>query len=160
MPPVPTQAPDQEFVTANDVKVRAWKLPEEEGVVRVYVHSEARQATDEQILQTKCDQFEAALQYLHEGLPVPRRLKNIKKVERKVGRLQEKYKSVAHLYEVEVKQKEGTQLAASVTFSKRTSHQKNPDHRRVCAQHQPPGLPKRLRAPTGGSRRLRPCSQS
>ncbi len=124
VPPVPTQAPDQEFVTANEVKVRAWKLPEEEGVVRVYVHSEARQATDEQILQTKCDQFEAALQYLHEGLPVPRRLKNIKKVERKVGRLQEKYKSVAHLYEVEVKQKEGTQRAASVTFSKRTSHQK------------------------------------
>ena len=92
-------------------------------MLRVYVHSEARQATEEQILQRKCNQFETALEYLNEGLSLPRRLKNIRKVERKVGRLQEKYQSVAHLYEVEVKQKKGTSLAESVTFSTRVSHQ-------------------------------------
>ncbi len=123
-PPVPTEAPDQAFETAKGVQVRAWKLSEKEGALRVYVHSEARQATDEQILQTKCHQFEAALEHLHEGLPVPRRLKNFSKVERKVGRLQEKYRSVAHLYEVKVKQKEGTHLAELVTLRVRASHQK------------------------------------
>ena len=122
-PPVPTRAPDQQFETASGVKVRAWNLSEEEETLRVHVHSEARQATEEQILQKKCNQFEAALESLNEGLSLPRRLKNIRKVERKVGRLQEKYQSVAHLYAVEVKQKEGTLLAESVTFSARASHQ-------------------------------------
>ncbi len=122
-PPVPTEPPDQRFETANEVQVQAWKLSKEEGALRVYVHSEAQQATQEQILQTKCKRFEAALEYLNEGLPLPRRVKNISKVARKVGRLQEKYRAVAHLYEVEVKQKKGTHLAESVTFSARASHQ-------------------------------------
>ena len=98
--------------------------------MRVYVHSEARQATEEQILQKKCNQFEAALESLNEGLSLPRRLKNIWKVERKVGRLQEKYQSVAHRYAVEVKQKEGTLLAESVTFSARASHQERTPYSR------------------------------
>ncbi len=122
---MPTEAPDHQFLTANEVKVQAWKLSEEEGASRVYVRSEARNATEEQDQQTQCHQFETALEYMNEGLPLPRRLKNIEKVGRKVGRLQEKYRSVAHLYEVEVKQKEGTQLAESVTFSARISHQKS-----------------------------------
>ena len=105
----------------------------------------------------------AALESLNEGLSLPRRLKNIRKVERKVGRLQEKYQSVAHRYAVEVKQKEGALLAESATFSARVSHQERTQASGgyvLSVPATPPGLWKRLREPTGDSRRLRPPSES
>ena len=101
-PPVPTTDPEAEFTTAGKTKIRAWRLPEEDGEHRVYVHSEARQITAEQILEAKCAKFEAELENLHAGLSKPRYLKNYEKVLVKVGRLKEEYKKVSHLYEVTI----------------------------------------------------------
>ena len=131
-PPVPTKDPDQEFTTAGNKKIRAWKLYKDESEQHVYIHSEAKQHTADQILAAKCTKFEEELTHLHEGLSKPGCLKNHEKVLRKVGRLTEKYKKVAYMYEVKVTQKKdrtkGTrkktkkkkvQHAASVTFTKR-----------------------------------------
>ncbi len=80
-PAVPTREPDQAFETAGGVKIRSWELskkgrePQEKGPKEgeseeneledqeqfVHVHSEARQATEEQIFATKCAKYEEAL---------------------------------------------------------------------------------------------------
>ena len=151
-PPVPEGEPDEQFETAGGVKIKAWKLADEEeeveeegeveeeeeveeagevekageveeaGELRVYVHSEAKQATEDQILETKCTKFEEALRKLNAGLSKPGFLKNYDKVTMKVGRLREKYKKISHLYEVKVNPKKGTKHAASITVTKLTSH--------------------------------------
>ncbi len=127
-PPVPENKPDQQFETAGGVKIKAWKVTKEEKDVediaelRVFVHSGAKQAKEDQILETLCKKFVKALTTLHEGLSKPRNLTNIDEVTIKVGSLKEKYKKVSHLYEVEVNKKEGTKHAASVTVTKRASH--------------------------------------
>jgi len=86
------------------------------------VHSEAKQATEDQILETKCEKFLEALTKLHAGLSKPGYLKNYHKVLVKVGRLREKFKQVSHLYEVTVTPKKGTKFAASVTVTRLASH--------------------------------------
>ncbi len=136
-PPVPENKPDQQFTTAGGVKIKAWKITKKEKDVedvedekdvednaelRVFVHSEAKQAKEDQILETQCKKFVKALTTLHEGLSKPGYLKNYEKVTIKVGRLKEKYKKVSHLYEVEVSKKEGTKHAESVTVARRASH--------------------------------------
>ncbi len=130
-PPVPENKPDQQFTTAGGVKIKAWKITKKEKDVedvednaelRVFVHSEAKQAKEDQILETQCKKFVKALTTLHEGLSKPGYLKNYEKVTIKVGHLNEKYKKVSHLYEVEVSKKEGTKHAASVTVTRRASH--------------------------------------
>ncbi len=140
-PPVPEGKPDEQFETAGGVKIKAWKIieaegeaeeegeveeaeggVEEAGELRVYVHSEAKQATEDQILETKCEKFLEALTKLHAGLSKPGCLKNYHKVLVKVGRLREKFKQVSHLYEVTVTPKKGTKFAASITVTRQASH--------------------------------------
>ncbi len=140
---VPTREADQAFETAGGVKIRAWELSKQDMKTQesepnegkseeneledqerfVYVHSEARQATEEQILETKCADYEEALTKLHEGLSKPKYLKNYEKVLVKIGRLREKYKKVSHTYQVTVTRKKGTKHAESVRFTKLEVHE-------------------------------------
>jgi transposase len=145
-PPVPERIPEEQFETASGVKIKVWELTEaeedgeadgeveENGAVgadekgaadeerRIYVHSEAKQATEDAMLEGQGERFLAALAKLHAGLSKRGYLKNYEKVLRKVGRLTEKYKTVARLYEVEVTKKDGTQQAGSVTVTRLDSH--------------------------------------
>ena len=61
------------------------------------------------------ERFETALRNLHAGLSKPGYLKNLEKVQRKVGRLIEEYKRVASQYEVQVSPGEKGK-AKAVTF--------------------------------------------
>ena len=143
-PPVPERTSDRQFETASGVKIKVWELiepepdakveVEENGAVdtdetvaadeerRIYVHSEAKQATEDAILESQSERYLAALAKLHAGLSKRGYLKNYEKVLRKVGRLTEKYKTVVRLYEVKVAKKKGTQQAASVTVTRLDSH--------------------------------------
>ena len=78
------------------MQVRAWKLEEENAEQRVYLHSEARQAVSDQIVTTKRAKLEAAIAHLNEGIAVPGRPKKYEVIQRKVGRLLEKYKQVGY----------------------------------------------------------------
>lgn len=91
---------------------------------RVYVHSEAKQASEDAILESKCEKYLEALAKLHAGLSKPRCLKNYEKVLVKVGRLAEQYKKVAHLFEVKVAKKRKSEHAASVTVARLDSHER------------------------------------
>jgi len=121
-PPVPQRVPDETLKTTGDVDVRAWKLPEEDGELRVYLHSEARQAVSDQIVTSKRKQFEEKLAHLEAGFSVPRRLKHYAAVQKKVGRLTEKYKQVAHQYEVKVIKKKGSPNAERLIITKRSAY--------------------------------------
>jgi len=90
---------------------------------RIYVHSEAKQWTQDQIRNKKCNQYEEELCYLHEGLSIRGRLKKLDKVYQKMGRLKEKYKLVSHLYDVIVVEKEGSKNAQALRVVKNGSYE-------------------------------------
>jgi len=122
-PPKPTAKPEAQFTTAGGVQVKAWKLPrEEEGELLVFIHSEAKQWKEDQILAKKRTDFEAELTGMNEKLSRPKCLKNYTKVMRKIGKLEQKHKKVSHLYQIKVTKKRGTKNAASITFTKRSSY--------------------------------------
>ena len=142
-PPVPTGDPDQRFTTAGKKNIKAWRLPDPKKVQegedepnpqqeapkeqRVYIHSEAKQYTEEQIRDTKCSKYEAELTELHNGFSKSGYLKDLGKVHIKLGRLKQKHKDVSHLYEVVITDKpgprKGQRYATSLTFTRKVAHE-------------------------------------
>ena len=109
---VPERAPDTPRASVGTPGLKVWRLRDGERAsadrsaageeVRLCVWSPARDKGGQSILDRKRKRYEAALQSLHEGLSVPRRLKSYAKVVRKVGRLEREYKLVASQYTVTV----------------------------------------------------------
>jgi len=141
-PAVPKRKPDKTFKTASGVNLRAWRVNpdeqedksqqseessnvQEESIEEqfVYVHSEAKQGKEQAILESRCTEFETALQDLHVGLSTPKRMKTFHLVEKKVGRLVEEFKSVSHLYEVTVTLKKGSNHAESVIYRRTQNYE-------------------------------------
>ncbi|HHH37493.1 MAG TPA: hypothetical protein ENK77_02630, partial [Epsilonproteobacteria bacterium] len=60
--------------------------------------------------------FTRALDYLGEGLGIPRRTKNYEKVLQKVGALKSDYASIAKYYTVTVKKDPDSSNALSVSY--------------------------------------------
>ena len=120
-PEAPDQAPDQVLETTTGTQVRAWKLGTQNEELRVYLHSAARQAVNDQILSKKRTEFEAALSYLNEGLRLKGRPKKREVIEKKVGRLTEKYKKVAYQYEVKVIKKKDSPNAERIRIRQRSA---------------------------------------
>ncbi len=120
-PPVPEREPDQVFETSTKTLVRAWAIGKDDQEQRVYLHSAARQAVSDQILQTKREQFEEAIAHLNEGLTVKGRPKTYEVIQKRVGRLVEKYKKVAYQYEVKVCQKKDSPNAQSIRIQRRSA---------------------------------------
>ena len=122
-PAVPNRKPDQIFQTTSEMQVRAWKLEEENAEQRVYLHSEARQAVSDQIVTTKRVKLEAAIAHLNEGIAVPGRPKKYEVIQRKVGRLLEKYKQVGYHYDIKIVKKKGKEnLAEKILLTRRTAY--------------------------------------
>ena len=130
-PERPEGEPTAEVQTSSGYCVRAWPLKAEPGAeeteskrepeLRVYVLSEGRQLTAESILKRHRERFEGALQALHEGLSKPRCMKQLEKVQRKVGRLVEQHRKVSAQYSVEVVAGEQGK-AAAVHCSRKQQH--------------------------------------
>ena len=138
VPEVPASDPDQELETASKVAILAWRLPapeespqdeesQEESLQDeeqfIYVHSKAKQAKEDEILATKCTEFEEELTKLHEELSKPYFLETYAHVERKIGSLKNEYDPVSHLYEITVMPKQNSKHAEAVTFTKREVHE-------------------------------------
>jgi len=126
-PERPAGEPAAQLQTSGGYHVRAWPLaqpagePEGPPELRVYAHSEGRQQTAESILKRQRERFEQALRALHAGLSKPRCMKQLERVQRKVGRLGEQCKSVAAQYSVEVVPGEQGR-AAAVRFSRKAQY--------------------------------------
>ena len=108
---------DADVDTNGDRPVRAWQLFNQEGELRVYVHSAARKATGDRMLENRRAKFEAAIEKLHAGLSKPNCMKDYTKVQVKVGRLQEKHKRVSYQYKVRVLKKPDSTHAKAVTYT-------------------------------------------
>ncbi len=103
--------------------VRAWQLSNQDGVLRVYVHSEARKATGDRIRENKRAKFVAAIEKLHAGLSIPKCMKDHTKVQLKVGRLQEKHKRVSYQYKVRVLKKPDSTHAKAVICTHESAYE-------------------------------------
>ena len=116
-PPPPERPPEECWNTQSGVSIKAWRLEQQQGTLQVYLHSEARKATGDRILNTRRAKFEAALKTLHEGLSKPRCVKEYDKVQRRLGRELERHKRVSYQYKIDVLRKKDSTHAKAVTFT-------------------------------------------
>ncbi len=97
--------------------VKAQKvLDEETGETLLYCHSSQREKKEQAIGQLFSKRFEEAIQYLSEGLTVPKRMKKYDKVIEKIGRLKEKFSKAAKLYNISVEQDKKSGNASKITW--------------------------------------------
>ena len=123
-PAPPDEPPELEIATASDQAVRVWRLPgQAPDDIRFLAWSEARQAPDDSILEARRSRFEAAITDLHAGLSQPRRMKKYERVLEKVGRLKQKYRSVAGHYKVTVSKAQGPNAVAVQAKRQKAFHQ-------------------------------------
>jgi len=108
----------------NNVLVRAQRveIKDEEGKIEeieLYCHSKPRKLKEDSIQQRAQSKFTQALDYLDDGLSIPRRMKNYEKVLQKVGALKSEYASIAKYYTVTVKKDPDSPNALSVTYKEK-----------------------------------------
>ncbi len=108
---------DEETFSEDGTPEEAWNE------VCIYVHSCDRQVTEDQILETKSKKFLEEIAYLHEGLSIPRRMKNHDQLLVRIGRKKEAYKQVSHLYDIQVTKKDGTKNAESIIVTRLPAHE-------------------------------------
>ena len=121
-PPPPEGKAELAFTTAADHEVRAWRLAEEAGEVRLYVVSEGKKATEDSILAMKRGRFTDALDKLHAGLSIPGRLKRYEKVLESVGRIKQRHTRVARHFEVTVEKAAKGANASAVRYRRKPLH--------------------------------------
>ncbi len=152
-PKPPKGEPEALVRTQAGYDVRVWPVQREQGVqadrqaageerdgqgreLRLYAVSEARQRREQEILQKQRKRYEEALEHLHAGLSEPRRLKNLEKVQRKVGKLEQRHNRVASHYEVTVRpqlDKRGRPATGKQAKAAAVEYKQKPKHAAVDA---------------------------
>ena len=102
--------------------VRAVKVVNEETKeVELFVHSKAKELK-ETAMQTRVQTiYKEKIQYLKEGLPLKRRTKEYEKVLMTIGRLKEKYSTVAQYYNIDIKKDPNSKNAIDITWEEKKS---------------------------------------
>jgi len=102
--------------------VEAYRLfnPQTEEV-ELYIHSKPREAKEEAMLTRVQTLFEEKLSSLKEGLSIKRRTKEYAKVIEAIGRLKEKYPSIAHHYAITVIKDPQSTRAKDILWQKKKS---------------------------------------
>ncbi len=121
-PAPPEGEPEAQLRTAAGHEVRAWRLGEESGELRLCAVSEGRKATDEAALARYRARYEGELSRLHEGLTIRYRMKRHDRVVEKVGRLKERFARVGKQYEVKVEKGKGPN-ATAVKWNRREKYE-------------------------------------
>ena len=84
----------------------------------LYVRSDQKAMKEHAMDMKITKRFEEALLYLKQGLTLPRRMKKTEKVHERVGRLRQKYASVAKLYKITYKQNKQGTLITDITWKR------------------------------------------
>jgi hypothetical protein len=102
--------------------VRAVKVVNEETKeVELFIHSKAKELK-ETAMQTRVQNiFIEKIQYLKDGLPLKRRTKEYEKVLMTIGRLKEKYSTVAQYYNIDIKKDPNSKNAIDITWEEKKS---------------------------------------
>ncbi len=115
---VKTDKQDNTIVRAQRVEIKNEEGNIEE--IELYCHSKPRELKEDSMQQRVQSKFTQALDYLGEGLDIPRRMKNYEKVLQKVGALKSDYSSIARYYTVTVKKDPDSPNALSVSYKEKT----------------------------------------
>ena len=91
---------------------------EETQELELYCHSQAKEAKSKQMVSKAISRFEMELQKLADGLNKKSGTKKSEKILQRLGRLKEKHKKVAHLYEVTTKMDEKNKNVLEITWQK------------------------------------------
>ena len=114
---VPVKLDKNENTIVRAVKV----VNEETKEVELFVHSKAKELK-EQAMQTRVQNiFIEKLQHLKDGLPLKRRTKEYEKVLITIGRLKEKYSTVAQYYNIDIKKDPNSKNAIDITWEEKKS---------------------------------------
>jgi transposase len=101
------------------IQIRVQRLVDEaSGEVRLYCHSTGREAKERGIERRFSTRLEAALQYLAEGLHLPRRVKNYEAVLTRIGRLRQRYSRVARYYDIRLEKDEASGNAKALAWTR------------------------------------------
>jgi hypothetical protein len=113
----PEQATD--VLTASAETVRLQRVVSEDGQeVRLYCHSEGREAKERAITDRFAKRFEAGLTRLAEGLTKPRGQKDLASIQQRIGELKKSSRGIAQHYEVTVVSDDTGSRATAITWTK------------------------------------------
>ena len=126
-PAPPEGGPEARLITSARHEVRAWRLGTENGEARLYVVSDGKKKAETSMLDLKRTRFEAALDRLHEGLAIKGRLKRYDRVLESIGRLKQRFSTVARHYEVTVRKADTGPNATAVRFARRPRYDEADD---------------------------------
>jgi hypothetical protein len=102
--------------------VRAVKvINEETQEVELFVHSKAKELKENSMQQRVQILFLDKLKYLKDGLLLKRRIKEYEKVLQTVGRLKERYSTIAQYYNIDVKKDPNSKNAIDITWNEKKS---------------------------------------
>jgi hypothetical protein len=110
---VKTDSDDNTIVRVQKV------INEETNEIELYCHSKPREAKEDAMAQNKKTKFIDELEYLKAGLTIRQRTKIYEKVLIKIGRLKEKYSSVAQYYEIITKKNPEGENAISLVWKEK-----------------------------------------
>ena len=102
----------------NKIVTGAVVYEESSGETILYCHSEAKEKKEAGIRSLFEERFESGLEKLRDNLAKKSGVKQYEKVVEKIGRLKERYRRVAHRYEVRV-EKDDTNKATHITWSRK-----------------------------------------
>ncbi len=105
----------------DEVIVRAQKVINENGEVELFVHSKPREDKEEAMQKRVQALFVESLQYLKDGLTLKRRAKKYEKILERVGRLKEKYSTIAQYYNITITKEEDGENANTIEWSEKVS---------------------------------------
>jgi transposase len=104
---------------AGATRIRAQRVVDEASrEVRLYCHSTGREAKERGIEERFSTRLEADLQYLAEGLSLPRRVKGYDQVQTRIGRLRQRYSRVIRYYDIRLEKDEASGNAKSLHWSR------------------------------------------
>ena len=108
--------------TKEEIIVRAVKtVNEETKEVELIVHSSAKELKESAMLSRVQNLFIEKLQYLKDGLLLPRRIKEYDKILINIGRLTQQYASIAHHYTIEIHKEKDGKNATDIIWSEKES---------------------------------------
>ena len=110
----------------NDT-VRAMRVERDDGEVELYCHSQLKEAKEGAMQQRVSSRMEAELKHLADGLQLPRRLKNAKKVTEKIGRLRQKYSRASRYYDISIDIDEQGKTATALHYKRVTPDSDDPN---------------------------------
>jgi hypothetical protein len=104
----------------DEVQVRAMKVVNEETKeIELFIHSKARGAKEDAMLERVQTLFLEKLQYLKDGLKIKRRTKEYEKILVAVGRAKEKFSGIGQYYNVIVTKDSDSKNAIDITWTEK-----------------------------------------